>query len=811
MAKSLDMNRHKTISVLLAGLLLALSFPASGQVGFQSYDPVGDSVVVARMRSKMDRIRRRRPTVAVVLSGGGAKGAAHIGVLRYLEEQQIPIDMILGTSMGGLVGGLYAIGYSPDFLDSLVRSIDWDLALSDRVPQELVAYRRKKYREKYFASVPFYNSKSDIFNRPAEDPMPPRRGGLHFGAGDEAGERTLMENLTGSLPSGYIFGHNVNNIFSGLTVGYQDPVDFTTLPIPFFCVASEMVSGKAMLWHEGELNTALRSTMSIPGIFAPVRTDGKILVDGGMRNNYPTDIAKEMGADVIIGVELSDKEMTYDDINNIADLAWQAVEILGRDSFEKNVLIPDITVKPDLHEFNMMSFDAQSVDTIVHRGYAAAKAMETEIKALKERLGPDVTEFQSPPAVDIGEIPVVISGLTFEGISQDEADYLLDKIGIKPWDKVRKQDLDQAVSTILATGSFGSVRYELLKDGENFIMNIICRKGPVHQAGIGMRFDTETVVSALVNLGLNVHRIRGSAWDFTAKIASNPYINAHYYLRFPSFPTLNAVVDYGFTDASIITTRGWGSDPGTISVKYNRFTQKVYFSDLNWKRADVKLGIKNEYFGVASLLAPSLFPSEYDKETLSNDYVTFFTEGRADTFDSGYFPTRGYTFGGSYNYVFGGLQSEIDPVHIIQFDASRIIRTGDILDIIPSVYTRFAFGENMPFAYMNMAGGSMAGRYLEQQVPFIGINYATPLKAKMLKLDINFRLHLTKNNWLSVKGGLIKHSQAFDSDLLWTGESIGGIGVEYAYNTIMGPLKFNVHYSNLTERVGAYISFGYDF
>ena len=794
-------------------MLLCLSHPApaGAQVQFRSYDPAGDSLVVARMRARMDRIRRRRPTVALVLSGGGAKGAAHVGVLRYLEEEGIPVDMVLGTSMGGLVGGLYSVGYSPDFLDSLMRTADWELALSDKVPQELISFRQKKYKEKYFASVPFFYSVKDLFNRSVDARTRRRNGGLHFGAGDEDGEKTLRDNLFGSLPSGYIQGHNVSNIFSGLTVGYQDDIDFTTLPIPFFCIAAEMVSGKAYLWHEGKLNTALRSTMSIPGIFAPVRTNGMILVDGGIRNNYPTDIAKEMGADIVIGVELSDKDMTYEDIRNLADLIWQAVDILGKESFEKNVTIPDITIKPDLHEFNMMSFDDESIDTIISRGYAAVKEKEDEIVALKRRLGPDVTEFQNTPAVDIGEIPIVLSAITFEGITPDEATYILDKLSLKCWEKVYKKDLEEAVSTILATGSFDFVRYELLKDGENYILNIICRKGPVHQAGIGMRFDTETIVSAIVNLGLNVNRIRGSAWDFTAKIASNPSIDAHYSLRFPAFPTLNAVFNGSLANASILTPQSGGTETGNINFKYRKLTQKVYFSDLNWKKADVRLGVKNEYFDVSSLLAASAIPAEYDRKTLSNDFLTFFAEGRADTFDSGYFPTKGYTIGGSYNYVMGGLLSEISPVHIVQFDASKVFRTGGILDIIPSVYTRLALGKSLPMSFMNMAGGSLAGRYLEQQVPFIGINYATPLSDKMLKAGIDFRLHLTRNNWLYLRGEVIKDSDTFDSDLLWTGDTIMGFGVEYAYNTIMGPLKANLHYSNLTKRVGAYFSFGFDF
>ena len=196
--------KRLTIAFLILGLNILCALPSAGQVSFQSYDPVGDSVVVARMRAKMDRIRRRRPTVALVLSGGGAKGAAHAGVLKYLEEVGIPVDMVLGTSMGGLVGGLYSIGYSPEFLDSLLRTADWDLALSDKVPQELIAYRQKKYKEKYFASVPFYYDVKDMFNRESGEILRERNRSLHFGAGDESGERTMRENLFGSLPSGYI-------------------------------------------------------------------------------------------------------------------------------------------------------------------------------------------------------------------------------------------------------------------------------------------------------------------------------------------------------------------------------------------------------------------------------------------------------------------------------------------------------------------------------------------------------------------------------------------------------------------------------
>ena len=177
----------------------------------------------------------------------------------------------------------------------------------------------------------------------------------------------------GSLPSGMVYGQNVGNIFSAMSVGYQDEIDFyKDLPIPFLCVATDLVTGTAKIWTKGKLNTALRSTMSIPGLFTPVKVDGMVLVDGGMRNNYPTDLAKKCGADIVIGVNLSSGYKDYSEINNIGDIIGTSIDMMGRPSFENNQNIPDVSIKPDLHEFTMLSFDTKSIDTIIGRGYEAA-------------------------------------------------------------------------------------------------------------------------------------------------------------------------------------------------------------------------------------------------------------------------------------------------------------------------------------------------------------------------------------------------------------------------------------------------------
>jgi len=326
---------------ILSFLLIIVCVLGSARTAYAySVDPKGDSIAVNRMRERMAEIRKVRPTVALVLSGGGAKGTAHVSVIKYIEELGIPVDMVLGTSMGGLIGGLYALGYSPEEMDTIVRNMDWNWVMSDKLSREYITYTDMKYKEKYLISIPFYYErdyyKMKLASEHAFDDVR-KHEILHIGADNEDGADFLKHNLLGSLPSAYIEGQNVSNLISSLTIGYQDSIDFQTLPIPYVCIATDMVSGKAKVWHSGKINDAMRSTMSIPGVFAPVKTQGMVLVDGGLRDNYPTALAREMGADIIIGVDLSQAKRTYMDVNNIGDIIVQGLDMLGRDVFEVNV------------------------------------------------------------------------------------------------------------------------------------------------------------------------------------------------------------------------------------------------------------------------------------------------------------------------------------------------------------------------------------------------------------------------------------------------------------------------------------------
>lgn len=294
-----------------------------------------------------------RPKVAVVLSGGGAKGVAHISCLRAIEEAGLPIDMICGTSMGALIGGLYAIGWTTDELDSLVRHQDWSYILSDRVPAEELDMEARRLLNTY----PLWHA---------------------FTFGSERNEG-----------AGFIRGVNLDRLFSGLLEGYLDSLDFNTLPIPFACVATDIITNTEIDFHRGYLKEALRASMSIPGVFSPVRKGEMLLVDGGMRNNFPTDLAREMGADIIIGVAVLDDTLTADDIKGPGDLVMQIIDLSTKNKLHENLAMSDILMRVDVRGYTAASFTGAAIDTLLRRGAEAATVHRDELLALRNNLERD--------------------------------------------------------------------------------------------------------------------------------------------------------------------------------------------------------------------------------------------------------------------------------------------------------------------------------------------------------------------------------------------------------------------------------------
>ena len=294
----------------------------------------------------------QRKKVAIVLSGGGAKGVAHIGVMKVIERAGIPVDMVTGTSMGSIVGGLYCCGWNAQLLDSIVRKQDWNFLLSDRDNYYSQNLFKRRKQNTYFLSKTF------VFDKD-------------------------KKTTTGGL----VKGKNLDQLFEHLTKGYHDSMDFSRLPIPFACVATNIIDNTEHDFHSGILARSMRASMSIPGFFTPIRMGDKLLVDGGLRNNYPADIARSMGADYIIGSTVQGESKTADELNSSSAIIGQIIDVNCRHKYDENIAITNIPIHVNVDGYGAASFNQAAIDTLIRRGEEAAMAHWDELMALKRKLG----------------------------------------------------------------------------------------------------------------------------------------------------------------------------------------------------------------------------------------------------------------------------------------------------------------------------------------------------------------------------------------------------------------------------------------
>lgn len=286
-----------------------------------------------------------RPRIGLALSGGGAKGLTHVGVLRWLEEHRIPVDVISGTSMGGLIGGIYATGLDSAQIRDFVIGIDWEEALATGPAFRELAFRRKEDQQSFPASLEFGVNKGKF-----------------------------------QLPSALNAGHRVGLLLDRVALPFSSLRSFDDLPTPFRCVATDLRSGEPVVFASGELSRALRATMSLPAIFSPVMDQQRVLVDGGMVNNIPTEAARDMGANVIIAVDLGISTFAKDRAPSILDIANRSIEIMIRRNELESLKLADIVVAPPVGEIGTLQFE--NVDDLMERGYRAAEAVRDKLLKL---------------------------------------------------------------------------------------------------------------------------------------------------------------------------------------------------------------------------------------------------------------------------------------------------------------------------------------------------------------------------------------------------------------------------------------------
>lgn len=713
-----------------------------------------------------------RKKVGLVLGGGGAKGAAEVGVLKVLEEAGIPIDYIAGTSIGAIVGGLYAIGYDAADIDSLYRNQDWLFLLSDQVKRESETFLSKEEREKYIVHIPLSK------------------------------ERKVL------LPTGYVKGQNIFNLFSKLTVGYHQVDDFSNLPIPYRCVAVDLVDGKEEVLSSGSLPLAMRASMSIPGVFAPVEWKGKMLVDGGALNNLPVDVAREMGADVIICVDLSTGWKKKEELKSPSAVVEQLIGMMGQTKYRKNMAEADLYINPSLKGFSAASFQPEAIDTMIQRGELAARQKWGELMDLKKTIYADACDSvniqimphekpQKPSHTEVYHI----GSIRIEGIGGEEEEWIRKKIALRDDSEVSPQEIDGTLAMLRGLNIFSRVEYRLSND-EPYELVFMLEPNESRRISVGARFDTQDLATVIAQISNNQQFSTRHHYALTGRISRNPFLE----MKYAYGNLFGAKIGFSYRlshyDFDLYADKHKQDALEFLSHSLAGF----YTRDIGNFR--LKSGVQFDYYHYHS----DMFMRDGNIQSRSSDhFLNYFASVTMDTYDRRYFPTRGSRIQvQGVLHTDDGLQyADGNPFGDASFRAESALRLNSRLYLLPKLKSRFMFGSSIPAIYQNYAGGVADGYYLPWQMAWESAQHVHLLERNVVTGQLCFRYRVKGKFYLSALGEYGKEAHKFSHILI--GDDLWGGALRASYDFVLGPVSVQANYSNLGKNVGFYINAGFIF
>jgi NTE family protein len=751
-----------------------------------------------------------RPKLGLVLSGGGAKGIAHIGVLKAMEKEGLKPDFITGTSMGSIIGGLYALGYNADQLDSIIRSVNWDLVLSNNVPLNYIAYEEKEYYNRYLFEFPFVDGKL-------------------------------------KLPSGMIEGQVLSELLQRFTWPANKYETFDDFPIPFRCIATDVSTGQPIVFDRGSLANAIRASMAIPTAFTAVDLDTTLAVDGGVVDNFPVDIARQMGADYIIGVNVGDGLKPADQLGGMSAILFQVSMIPSLTKTDEQIANCEVYIKPYLENYGTASFGNYA--EILALGDSAGEQARPELRELAAKLKMNFDKFQN---LSVAADSIVISDITIKGNVLVSDGVIRSKLQLKKGKKLSVFDVEDGIRSVYGTNNFSKVTYSLhKKPGSNEYRLAVksYEKKPVTVKGA---FHYDNTFSAGIVLNLTLRNLLGksSRTMFITDISKNPKFRLDYlkYVGEAKKFGLNFRYDYlnqqipsynkgelqdvdiskeNIFTAGLISTQSLRNS-FYLGAGYQFNTQKSKFQNI------VPPGVKNGSFNFGKIefiyqgntLNDRNYPTSGREITVlgqfffANDYRIVYEKD----VDTVYFPLdlNGTTI--ELPLTEDQFNSFIvepftpDPYGLMQVNYKEFINLNNRFQIIPFIDLGVTLSEQENAIFYNYRiGGYQRIRFSDR--PFIGYNYGEVDFENFLITGIFFQNILFNN--LYIKYGtnyLLSHSHvpldnldSFNFSDAIEKNSVLGYGAELTYKSFLGPISLGVNRNTIDPYFRYYFSIGFSF
>ena len=723
--------------------------------------------------------------VGLVLSGGGAKGLAHIGALKVIEDSGVQIDYIAGTSMGAIVGALYASGYRANELDSIFRQINFNSLIQDDFSRASKTFYEKEDAERYAISLPFDGYKI-------------------------------------SFPQAISGGQKVYNELVSLLYHVKDVRDFNQLPIPFFCMATDIENGTAIRLDNGYLPEAIMASGTFPSLFEPMELDGNLLVDGGVLNNYPITELKSLGANFIVGVDVQHDLSSRASLGSATDILLQINNFRTVEAMKKKSNDTDIYIRPNMAPYSVIDFDRGM--EIVAEGARAALLKEKVLLELSKKQSKSKPKDQTPLWNTYRKDTLNITYIEVNGMVNYSDDYVKGKLRFKEGDQIKFEDLKRGINNLAATNNFNTIRYKLIEKttGLGLILNLRESDNKTN-IRFGAHYDKLYKSAALINVTqknllrkddvlsldfifgdylryqIDYYVDKGFNWSFGLRSKLNdfnfdiPYKVLEKNFRLPDDPNLN-----------------------TVNMDFTDFTNQFYLQTVYKNAFSISLGLEHKWIKYSSdtFLQESTQTNNSSVLTLEKShYASVYGQLRFDTLDDFFFPSKGFYLETDFHTYFlsSDFNGTFNPFSIFRSKAIAALNFAKNWSFVLAPEVGIKSGSSGTKS-LDFALGGLGAPQTNNFIPFLGYDFIAIPGDSFLKVKATVDFEIAPKNHLMLAANIAKVTD----DILRPGSfkrapSYFGYGLGYGFESVIGPVQMMYTKSPLNGNGSVFFTLGFPF
>lgn len=719
-----------------------------------------------------------RPKIGLTLSGGGAKGLAHIGILKAIDSAGLKIDYVTGTSMGSIIGSLYAVGYSADSIEKIARKIDWDIVLSNQSSLRNIIMEEKKEYGKYDLELPWVNN---WFR----------------------------------LSTGVLEAQELWLKFSELLFPVYNIKDFKHFAIPFKCIATDISTGEAVIMDSGEIVSAIRASMAIPSLFTAVPYNGKKLVDGGVVRNFPVRDVKEMGADIVIGSNVANGLLSSDKVTNALQVLFQVAFFREAEDTKTEVPLCDIYVPSKLDKYNMGSF-GQS-DEIIDAGLEEGRKLYPRLKQLADSLnnlyGPQEKEKEKKILPQVSAVK--ISSYEVKGLNHTTIDFFLHTMNLLTNHYYTAANLSRMVRKAAGTRYYNRIVYSLQPQPDSTCKIVFeAEESPLSFGKIGLHYNQFSGISAILNLTTRDFFTPNSRSLATLNIGENFRVRAEHLQYFSRGRNFSFKFGTQF-DQFNITSYDQLKEAGIFNQNYFKLLGEWAYSTN--RNLSVGLGTRFEWIK----LNPSITSSVAFKGT--NNFTTSYFFIRHNSLDRPSYPKRGLNIDAEAGWVYP--QHPNVKIHTGTQDLDTTISKNPYQRITFNLESYAPLSNHSTFLLQLQSGinfqydknimnefsiGGLVNSF-HNQITFAGLREGSFYSPSLAAMQVGLRYQLFSSVYLTGKANVLFDNFISKSFFFHNPDFLSGYSLTFTYNFALGPLELSAMYCDQWKRVLGYVNIGIPF